>query len=420
MRDPYSILGVKRGADATEIKAAWRSKAKSVHPDHNQGDPNASNLFAEMGEAYELLKDPERRKRYDRASDMHQTIMQQREAAVRAKQARANAEKVMEELARAKAQQAQAQAHSQAGSQPNSQANSQAQPQGHSQNQAQGQQGKAKSGSAGARGSESPEDMVERIFGVSPEAGASGDGGKPSADQADASGGRTTGSVPGSTGSATSSANTAHGYQDGAAEKAEAPAESVPLPVMAVDLITALVRRIRGTHPVPEKAPDLSVEASVTIEDLIQRRSVSVNLPEEREIRVTPERGMTDGHVMRLKGQGLKLPGMKQGDILVTLRAAKDTRFRIEGYDIHTILPITLEDAVLGADSEVETPDGKRTLTVAPWSGSDQVIRLEGLGLPDDNGTRGDLVAEIRIVLWDKPDPKVTDLMRHMRHGLYL
>lgn len=406
MRDPYSLLGVKRSADATEIKAAWRTKAKSIHPDHNQGDPNASNLFAEVGEAYELLKDPERRKRYDRASDLNQTIMQQREAAERAKQARANAEKVMEELARAKAKQAQTQAQGQSHSQ--------------SQHQAQGQQGQAKAGSAGGRAAESAEDMVERIFGVSPEAGSTGENGKASADQADASTNRTTGAASGAAGTSTSGTHAGQTYQDNTADKAEAPAESVPLPVMAVDLITALVRRIRGTHPVPEKAPDLSVEANVSIDDFIQHRSVSVNLPEEREIRVTPERGMTDGHVMRIKGQGLKLPGMKQGDVLVTLRAAKDTRFRIEGYDIHTILPITLEDAVLGADSEVDTPDGKRTLSVAPWSGSDQVIRVEGLGLPNDNGGRGDLVAEIRIVLWDKPDPKVTDLMRHMRHGLYL
>ena len=71
MRDPYSVLGVQRNADADEIKAAWRSKAKSVHPDHNQSDPGASSRFAEVGRAYEVLKDPERRKRYDRAVDAH-------------------------------------------------------------------------------------------------------------------------------------------------------------------------------------------------------------------------------------------------------------------------------------------------------------------------------------------------------------
>ena len=58
MRDPYSILGVKHDADSDEIKAAWRSKAKTVHPDHNRDDPDATARFTEIGQAYDLLKDP--------------------------------------------------------------------------------------------------------------------------------------------------------------------------------------------------------------------------------------------------------------------------------------------------------------------------------------------------------------------------
>ena len=100
MRDPYSILGVNRSANADEIKSAWRSKAKTIHPDQNQDDPDAGERFAEMGQAYEVLKDPERRKRYDRASALQQTFMQQRQAAreaeMRAKASRERAAKVME------------------------------------------------------------------------------------------------------------------------------------------------------------------------------------------------------------------------------------------------------------------------------------------------------------------------------------
>ena len=113
MRDPYKVLGVKRDADADEIKAAWRNMAKAVHPDHNQGDPTATARFAEIGRAYETLKDPRKRNLFDSAVRMaeakkqEQTIMQQRqaarEAAARAKAAQANAERVMEELARANA-----------------------------------------------------------------------------------------------------------------------------------------------------------------------------------------------------------------------------------------------------------------------------------------------------------------------------
>ena len=67
MRDPYSVLGVKPTASLDEIKAAWRTLAKALHPDRNRTDPNAHVRFAEVGQAYQLLKDPEKRQRFDEA-----------------------------------------------------------------------------------------------------------------------------------------------------------------------------------------------------------------------------------------------------------------------------------------------------------------------------------------------------------------
>src|SRR5690606_17778537 len=67
MRDPYSVLGLKRNAGQEEIKAAWRSLAKAVHPDQNQDDPFATIRFTEAGRAYDLLRDPDKRSRFDRA-----------------------------------------------------------------------------------------------------------------------------------------------------------------------------------------------------------------------------------------------------------------------------------------------------------------------------------------------------------------
>ncbi len=376
MRDPYSILGVKRNADADEIKAAWRSKAKSIHPDHNRDDPSATDRFAEVGQAYDLLKDPERRRRYDRAADMHQTIIQQREAAERAKAARANAEKVMEELARAQAARAQ---------QP---AGGSARPDG----------GKAEAGQArpqgGKKDGETPEETIERIFGGGPEAR------ERAREQAEAGAEQRSGETGG---------------------KDDMPADSrPPLPLMAVELISNLVNRFRGTASVPEKAPDLSVDARVTVADLLALRAQTVKLADDREIRVPIEAGATDGQVIRLKGTGLKVPGMKQGDLLVALKVARDDRFRVQDFDIHTVLPVSLQDAVLGGEARVETPEGLRTVAIPSWSGSDQTIRIPGLGLHDDAGGRGDLIVELRIILWEKPDAKVTDLMRHMRDGLFL
>ncbi len=63
-QDYYAILGVERGADADQIKQAYRKLARKFHPDVSK-EPDAEHKFKEMREAYETLKDPEKRKAYD-------------------------------------------------------------------------------------------------------------------------------------------------------------------------------------------------------------------------------------------------------------------------------------------------------------------------------------------------------------------
>lgn len=423
MRDFYSILGVKRDAGADEIKAAWRTKAKSVHPDQNRDDPLANNRFAEIGRAYEVLKDPAKRSRYDQqrmkveALEREQTIMQQRnaarEAAERAKQAKANAERVLEELARAEAEKAKADAaqaaqaakakaakeqaaeaktKGQAGAKDESADASRSGDKAAATGAATGSaQGTAGGSTASVGGTASgPEEAASRIFGDSPEAAAA--------------------------------AETLRREQE-AADLAEGmPLKPPASPLLApIELFSSLVRRLRGAPPpLPEKAPDIFAEAVVAVADLLEQKSVPLTLNDGRELRV-PLDGVTDGHVVRLKGQGLKFQGLQRGDVAVTIRVLKAKRFLVDQFDIRTVLPITLENAVLGCESQVEGPDGTMVpVTVPAWSNSDQVIRIDNLGLPNGEGGRGALIVELRVMLWEKPDEKVTDLMRLMREGLYI
>jgi molecular chaperone DnaJ len=71
-KDFYTVLGIGRSASEKEIKQAYRRLARKYHPDVNPGDKTAEAKFKEMNEAYEVLSDPEKRKKYDRYGDQWQ------------------------------------------------------------------------------------------------------------------------------------------------------------------------------------------------------------------------------------------------------------------------------------------------------------------------------------------------------------
>ena len=65
-RDYYETLGISKGAGADEIKKAFRRKAKELHPDRNSDNPDAEAQFKEANEAYDVLKDADKKAAYDR------------------------------------------------------------------------------------------------------------------------------------------------------------------------------------------------------------------------------------------------------------------------------------------------------------------------------------------------------------------
>ena len=63
--DYYNILGLDRNANADQIKKAYRSKAQQYHPDKNPGDKSAEEQFKKVGDAFEVLSDPQKKQNYD-------------------------------------------------------------------------------------------------------------------------------------------------------------------------------------------------------------------------------------------------------------------------------------------------------------------------------------------------------------------
>lgn len=435
MRDPYTILGISRSADQTEIKTAWRNVAKKLHPDQNRNDPQAQSRFTEAGRAYDLLRDPEKRRRYDemlnrssfsggfsgyagagtssRGAGKEPTFMERR-----AEKARAEAE------ARARAEaEARMRAEAEAAARAKSAAEARAKADASAKAAA-----NAKAAAAGAEPKpsndvdEEAEAAFTKIFGAR----------KPADDAAEKPASETTSArpePPKADAKSETSARAEAPRPDEAPERAEpsessadddASDQSEATNSPARNLFTYLVKRLTRQVPPPEKAPDLNIDASVSIEDLINRVNLSVTLPDGKLLSITLPDGAMDGTTVRMEGYGHKLPGMRRGDVVATIRIKPHKWYRADFYDLRTFHDIDIENAVLGCEAKVETPEGFVRVTVPEWSGSDRTVKVPGKGLPKGNGMRGDLIVEIRVMLWDHPDQKVIDLMRSLREGLFL
>lgn len=123
-----------------------------------------------------------------------------------------------------------------------------------------------------------------------------------------------------------------------------------------------------------------------------------------------------DGATLRLKGQGLKAPGVSTpGDALVEISIKSGGPFRYEGdNDVVVTVPVTLKEAVLGAKVTVPTLTGKVAVTVPAGSNGGTTLRLRGKGAPKKNGSgHGDLLVRLNIVLPNPKDPALRDFLEH-------
>lgn len=352
-KDLYAVLGVARTATQDEIRKTYRRLARRYHPDVNPGDKSAAEKFKEISAAYEVLSNPDKRKLYDEFG----------EAALHGG---FDADK--------------ARAYRQWQSQPHAPptAGFGGQPGGFDFDF---DLGDLFGFGAPSRGPSAGEDVLARVeldFATAL---------RGTEVQVKAPSGKMCGACNGSgaSGPACSSCGGSGRVQ----------AVQGPMRVMAP------CRACGGLGRSPcAKCSGSGVE------------------PGERTITVRIPPGADDGTRLRVPGAGQ--PGRRgapPGDLYIETHIWPHPHFRRQGFDLHLELPITVDEAYLGATVDVPTPDGSVALKIPARAQSGQKLRLRGKGVKKDGAT-GDLYVELQVRVPDRDDARFAEAAR-MARGLY-
>ena len=140
----------------------------------------------------------------------------------------------------------------------------------------------------------------------------------------------------------------------------------------------------------------------------------------ERTIEVKVPPGVDNGTVIRLggKGEGGTLGG-RSGDLYVVVHIKSHEHFEREAENLNVDLPITMVDAALGTDVEIETMEGKRKLKIPPGTQPGTILRLRGEGMPRlKGGGKGDLYVHVKIEIPKKLSAKEKKLLKELGSSL--
>ncbi|MFM8951718.1 MAG: J domain-containing protein, partial [Planctomycetaceae bacterium] len=123
-------------------------------------------------------------------------------------------------------------------------------------------------------------------------------------------------------------------------------------------------------------------------------------------ITVTIPQGLPDGARMRLRGQGLPgSGGGPAGDLLLEVHVQPHPVYRRDEDTLEITLPVSLAEAISGAKVDVPTPWGTIALRIPPGTSGGRKLRAAGMGVRHANGSKGDLIAEVQIVLPEGAEP---------------
>lgn len=303
-KDYYAVLGVNKTASADEIKKVYRRLARKYHPDMNPGNKEAEAHFKEVNEAYEVLSDPEKRKKYDQFGQYWK----------------------------------------QAG-----------------QGWPSGDGTSVDFGNFDFSQYSNFDDFINELLGRFSTPGAS----------TGRSGSRTyTYRTPGGpTGFS--------GYSSGGAPFGGFEGFDGQSPGAATDREATLNLSLSEAFHGVQKRLDLGTEVI--------------------DVRIPP--GAKTGSRIRIRGKGQVNPYSQQrGDLYLNVELQSHPFFQFEGENLVCEVPITPDEAVLGAQVEVPTPEGSVKVNIPAGIRSGQSLRLRGKGWPSPKGGRSDQMVKISIV----------------------
>ncbi|HEX6940729.1 MAG TPA: molecular chaperone DnaJ [Longimicrobiales bacterium] len=352
-KDYYQILGVPESAGADEIKKAYRRLAKQYHPDANPNDAGAAERFKEVGEAYAVLSDPEKRARYDRMRRMGPF----------------------------------------------------------------GAFGTGGPGGADAGGFRFSMDDLGDLGGIGDLFSSIFDlGGRRRRGRAASErgrdvelsveidfetavrGGKVTVRVP-----ITEECATCGGSGNAPGSRAATCGECGG---------TGRISFGQGGFAVNRPCPACYGRGQIP-SDPCRACGGSGQLRDQRSIALTVPAGVDTGSKLRLSGQGERgVGGGRPGDLIITFRVKPHRFFRRDGLDIHCTVPVNIAQATLGSKIRVNTIGGKRVaLRIPPGTPSDTRFRIPGQGI-EKNGRRGDQYVQVRIVVPESLSEEQQALMR--------
>jgi molecular chaperone DnaJ len=340
-KDFYQVLGVDRKASADELKKAYRKLAMQYHPDKNAGNKDAEHKFKEINEAYDVLKDDQKRAAYDRFG--HGAF----------------------------------EGGMGAGRGPGGM----------------GGMGGGFGGFSGAGFSDIFEEMFGDFMGAG-RGGNSGEGARRGADISyeldipleDAFAGKET-SIKVSSWSACA------GCHGSGAEKGTKPE------TCATCRGTGRVRAQQGFFTVERACPTCN-GAGQTIKTPCHVCGGSGRTRKEKSLKVSIPAGIDDGTRMRLSGEGeAGLRGGPAGDLYIFVSVKPHRLFQREGANLYCRVPVTIATVALGGTIEVPTIDGKRVkVSIPAGTQTGQQFRLKGKGMTVMRSqARGDMFVEIAV-----------------------